>query len=208
MKGFGILLIVVGAVVGYFTVLDRESALALDFVEKVPTTSAWAILVGMGLTLILIDVAKGMLDKAPETPKREPRKRPERLKMPSKEEAPLSRSAILAKAHSFSFGNQVRIEVDTAAGVPITVVLEHMAPQAAKRTIEQVAAWISEVPRPPRLQIRFVQCPDGPIPRHRLVTGAIATHLPRSDFKATAHLDNVEVLFFEPDPEWRAIWGR
>lgn len=207
MKALGILLIVVGAVVGYFTVIDRETALALDFVEAVPHTSAWAVLVGLGLALVGIDIARGLLAKPEEGPKRHSGRRPKKEQPPERRELPLSRGRILAHARGFGFGNNVRLEPDTSPGVPLTVVLQHMSPQAVKRTCVRVAAFVSEIPRPPRVRIRFEQCPDDPSPRQHVVTGAISTHIARSEFKATSHLDHVEVLFFNPDPEWLEIWG-
>ena len=208
MKALGILLLLLGAVVGYFTVIDRQTALALSMVEAVPHPSTWAGLVGLGLALIGVDVGRGLLAKAEAPPRREPRKPPEKLPAPDAiRRPPPTRARILARAKDFSFGNKVRVELDASPGVPVTIVLQHMSPQSVKRTLEQVAAWVEGIPRPPRIRIEFVQCPEGPNPRNRQVTGAFATHLPRSAFKATSHLEYVEVLFFDPDPEWKEIWG-
>lgn len=206
MKALGILFIVAGAIVGYFTVIDRETALALDFVEAVPVTSAWAILVGMGVVLVIIDLGRGVLAKGEEVAER-PRRRPPPQQKADRLELPMNRGRILNIAKNFDFGGQVRIEPDAAPGVPLTLVLEHMSPQGVKRTCERLGAMVMEIPRPPRIRIQFVQCPDGPTPRQHVVAGALGQSLSRSEFKATAHLDFVEVLFFRADPDWLDLWG-
>ncbi|MCP4805971.1 MAG: hypothetical protein GY913_34715 [Proteobacteria bacterium] len=202
MRGLGALLFSVGAVLAYFMVVDRQSAIALDLVEALPN-GAWGGLMGLGVLLVGIDIGRGLLAGGNQSQDRPIRKAPERLKLPKT--APQSRDAILAKARTF-IGSGARLEADIE-GVPITLTFEHAAPGAIKRTVERLGGLMMEIPRPPRVRLRFIQCPDGGAPRHHQVAGALATHLSRSEFKASQHMDAVEIMFFHPDASWREIWG-
>ena len=206
MRSLGVLLIVAGGVLAYFMVVDRQSALALSVVEALPS-GAWGMAIGLGILLVGIDIGRGLMTTA-ETGRnleaKARRRAPERLKMEGTER-PASRGAILAKARSF-LGSGCRLETDVE-GVPMQLTFEHASPAAVKRTVERLGALVLEIPRPPRVRLKFVQCPEPGAPRHHQVAGALATHLSRSEFKASSHLDQVEVMFFHPDPSWAVIWG-
>jgi hypothetical protein len=195
MLGLGALLILAGAVLGWFTVLDRQSALALDIVEHTDAIPGlWAILVGLGVLLVGAEVVKRLSRRPEPEPPRRGRS------TPAVRTAPASPRRV-----DLELPRGARLLLDQG-GVPMTLMLEHVPAERARRAIEQLGAALAEGPVPPRLRIRFFQCPDMGTPRQHLVSGALAQRLPRSDFKATLHLDDVEVLFHHPG-DWRERWG-
>lgn len=201
MRVLGVLSFLAGGVLAYFMVVDRTSAIALDLVEVLPN-QAWGGLMALGVLLIGVDVGRGMLNRAPdEGPKR---RGPARSGDRKKSAAPASRDEVLRRARSFISGARVEVDLE---GVPLTLVFEHAAPSAIKRTCERLGALLLEIPRPPRIRLRFVQCPEAGAPRHHQVSGALGIHLSRSEFKATHHMGDVDLMFHSPDPSWREIWG-
>ena len=95
-----------------------------------------------------------------------------------------------------------RMEIDLNSKYPIILTLEQAPNERCKRAISQVSKWISTIPTPPRLKVIFKQCPAGGSPRHHQVSGAFAQSHDRAHYKVVRHLDEVDVLFSHPDPQW------
>ncbi len=116
------------------------------------------------------------------------------------------RESILAQVRRYDGGMGARLLVDQSMGVPLTLVLEHMSPRHCDRAVGELALMLQTVPLPPRIRVVFDQCPEGPAPRHHLVSRALGAVIAPGSFKATASADQVEVLFLAPDPRWRTEW--
>jgi len=103
-------------------------------------------------------------------------------------------------------GAGARLLIDHSQGVPLTLVLEHLSPRHAERSVGQLGLLLQTLPLPPRLRIRFSQCPEGPSSRHHMVGKALGAVLDPGCFKAVATTDQVDVMFLSPDPRWRTDW--
>jgi len=95
-----------------------------------------------------------------------------------------------------------RMEIDLDSKYPIVLILEQAPSERCRRAISEVAVWISTIPTPPRLKVTFNQCPEGGSPRHHQVNGAFAQSHDRAHYKVVRHLDEVDVLFSHPNPQW------
>ena len=96
-----------------------------------------------------------------------------------------------------------RIVLDPTRPCPIVLHLEMAPPERCKRAIRAVSAWFATFSIPPRFRVVFDHCPEGPSPRHHMVSGAIASEIDRGGFKVISDRDSVDVLFHHPDPHWK-----
>ncbi|HND29185.1 MAG TPA: hypothetical protein PKY30_21315 [Myxococcota bacterium] len=87
------------------------------------------------------------------------------------------------------------------AGVALTLVLQRLPPERARRCIDVFCTFLARIPAPPRARIRFVDCADAGLPRHNIVQGIARRHLGES-LHVTAHDDMVDIRFLQPDPRW------
>lgn len=116
------------------------------------------------------------------------------------------RQEIMAQLRGYDGGTGARIVTDDAMGVPLVLVLEHLSPRHCERAIGALGDLLSWIPLPPRVRIRFDNCPEGPAPRHHLVGKALGAVLDPGVFKAVSTADQVDVMFLNPDPRWREEW--
>lgn len=221
MRSLGTLLFIAAAVLFYLTRLDRTSPVALDVVEleqKLRFFELWSIAALGGMLLWAPSLLERFLaSRVPTGPTRAGH-RPAQLRaagapLPG---APLGaapagptgawREAIMGRIRHWEGGPGARILVDQAHGVPLTLLLEHLGPRHCERSVVALGRLLQTIPLPPRVRIAFDQCPEAPIPRHHLVARALGEVLPPSSFKAVASADQVDVMFFAPDPRWRTDW--
>jgi hypothetical protein len=109
---------------------------------------------------------------------------------------------IQASAKSIKLPVGARMELNLDNKFPIILTLEQAPNERCKRAITQVAKWLSNIPTPPRLKIIFNHCPEGGSPRHHQVSGAFAQSHDRAHFKVVRHLNEVDILFSHPNPQW------
>ena len=113
---------------------------------------------------------------------------------------------MMERLRGWEGGAGARLLIDHSQGVPLTLVLEHLSPRHAERSVGQLGLLLQTLPLPPRLRIRFSQCPEGPSSRHHMVGKALGAVLDPGCFKAVATTDQVDVMFLSPDPRWRTDW--
>ena len=194
----------------YFLYVDRKSSLALGLVEIEGILGiSLAPMLGCAALLLL---SGGYLRGALGQPTERHTQRPPMTRAPPQESthtesrsadpsAHWSDSAITA-AKEIPFPAGARLTFDPTRPTPIHLHLEHAPPERCKRAIALLGQWVASVPTPPRVRISFDGCPNGGSPRHHQVSGALARHLPRADFKAVPALDAVDVIFVRHDPRW------
>ncbi len=218
MQALGTLLFIAAGVLFYLTKIDRMSPYALDLVEieqKLRFIDLWSIAAIGGLLLWTPSFLQRFLARAPTGPSRAGHR-------PAQQRAagmPLSgpqagglggggswREAIMGRIRHWDGGAGARLLVDQAHGVPLTLLLEHLSPRHCERAVRELGMLLQTVPLPPRVRVSFEHCPEGPAPRHHLVSRALGGVLPPSSFKAVASADQVDVMFFAPDPRWRTDW--
>ena len=193
MRGLGILLLLAGMALAYLSYIDRMSPLAISVVEQdqrfgLPLASVG----GIGILLLV----GSFLRQGP---------------------APLSRPHPRSRLAPTPLGNDWKAEVHARAaalklepgahiahdstGVVLSLVLSRMPPERVRRAIDSFCAFLAGIPAPPRVRIRFIDCPDAGIPRQHLVSGIARPHLAES-FSVLAHEDSVDIRFLQPDPRW------
>ncbi|MAY81473.1 MAG: hypothetical protein CL930_11900 [Deltaproteobacteria bacterium] len=195
---------------GYLIYLDRVSPIALHLVELEQR-------IGIPLPGLLFLVGLTWFGLAwRKAPKRRPQqttiqrtsgKRTQRdgdtpAVITAEAGTPEWKLQIGASAKRIKLPAGARMEIDSDNKYPIILTIEQAPSERCKRAITMVASWIATIPTPPRLKIKFNQCPEGGVPRHHQVSGAFAQSHSRGHYKVIRHLDEVDVLFSHPDPQW------
>ncbi|MCB9762367.1 MAG: hypothetical protein H6739_21400 [Alphaproteobacteria bacterium] len=202
LVGIGLMLLAAG--LAWLSVGDRVSALALSVVEwegrlGVPL---WAPLGALGLAMLLF---------APKRDKVLPADAPRRWRPPPPEPAAGDdwRDAVFEQAAALDFGPGVDLQVEPrgeggygAAAVPFTLELDRRTPEQARRAVTTFAGFLAAVPLPPRVRIRFRDCPPPEQPRAKQVTGCLRAHFPAMRFRVVGSGDRVDVMFEDADGRW------
>ena len=198
------------AVSYYLLHVDRMSSLALRLVE-IEGMLGISLPPMLGCAALLLFSGSYLRPLFSQSERRQPQMRP-RQPQPSLSGAQdtMSASTISASWHDTAIAAAKQIDFPTGARLtfapsrptPIHLHLEHAPPERCKRAIALLGKWIASVPTPPRVRISFDGCPEEGSPRHHQVSGALAQHMPRADFKAVSALDAVDVIFIRHDPRW------
>ncbi len=218
LRQAGLFSLLTCAASGYFVYIDRHTPLGMSLVEAqssvpVPIPALFALL-GIGL----ISVSTRQNTTAPkrnvvagQAPKQKPLRTPTRTG--STEIDPKAQRSLQSTGEGWDqiriSCNQIElppgatIHLDRSRPCPIQLRMEMATPERCKRAIQNVAEWFSVVSVPPRFRIEFTHCPEDTSPRHHVVNGAIAQHIPRGDFKVVADRDAVDVIFHRPDKGWK-----
>ena len=204
---------IASAIAFYLLSIDRKSSIALGLVEiegMVGVPLAPMLACAAVLLFSLSHLRTLFEAPAPDTNRRRHRPQPS---VPAPRAmavaSPLPGSnwsdVAIAAAKEIPFPAGARLTFDPTRPTPIHLHLEHAPPERCKRAISLVGQWISMVPTPPRIRVSFEGCPEGGAPRHHQVSGALAQHLNRADFKAVSALDAVDVIFTRHDPRWSEL---
>ena len=198
------------AVSFYFLYIDRRSSLALGLVE-IEGILGLPLSPMLGCAALLL-FSGGYLRGEFSQPAGRRTQQTSRTRSPSQAAAHPGSHAVVPGAHwsdaaiaaakEIPFPAGARLTFDPNLPTPIHLHLEHAPPERCKRAIALLGRWVASVPTPPRVRISFDGCPEGGSPRHHQVSGALAKHLPRADFKAVSALDAVDVIFVRHDPRW------
>lgn len=217
MRALGALLLLVAIGLYYLAEVDRVSPLALTVVEldgRVSPLRLYGVAALLGLALWVPPTVRDWLHRrtragptvAGHRPAQQRARADQHLVAPGAGGPRPWREAILSQVRGWDGGQGARILVDQSHGVPFTLHLEHLSPRHCERAVAELALLLQQLPQPPRVRIEFDQCPEGPAPRHHLVSKALGTVLTHGSFKAVPVADQVEVQFFAPDPRYRTEW--
>jgi hypothetical protein len=204
-----VLLLLAGGGAGYLVMIDRRSVLALYFVELdgMLPVPLYGILGAAGVVVLALSLLKS-LTKPEERVMAGPVRAAPKLRMVQgmQGRGASLRDRVMMAASALPLEAGATLLIDERAGVPLTLHLEQTPPGRSKRSIERVGGLLASLPTPPRIAIVYRDCPASQTPRHTEVLGALSVHMTRGSFRVTSHLDRVDVVFLQPDPEWRASW--
>jgi hypothetical protein len=200
-----LLLLAGAAVLGWLSVGDRMSPLALAVVELEHQVGfpLWA---GFGAAGLLLLIAR-LWHARPAPP---PPARP--LTRDAARTTPVSGppasgdwlTTVHAQARYVTDDAMGRVRFDEAPGVPLTLQLTSVTPEQARRRIAAYAAWLATIPTPPAARVRLVSSPDIEAPLHGLLRGELVRHFPGDVFVTVSRHDGADALFTHPDPRWQA----
>lgn len=193
-RSTAIVLLLVAGILAYLSYVDRMSTIAITVVEwdqrlGIPLNAIVGAVGTIGLLLSFRDAFK-----TPVQTRYSPRSRPA---MPT---AGDWKQRVHENAAALNLEQGAHITHDQA-GVALTLTLSRAAPERARRTIDTFCAFVAGIPVPPRVRIRFVDCPDTGLPRHQLVNGIARKHL-GDELHVTGVDDAVDIRFHHPDPRW------
>lgn len=109
----------------------------------------------------------------------------------------LEKAEILAE----SFPVQARLELNQAAGLPFTLILERATPAMAVRAMMAYVEFLASIALPPKGRVELVSIPHLDRSFHRNIKAALEPYFP-----GTADVekkdDYVDIIFREPDLRW------
>ena len=217
MRSLGLVLVVVGAGLLWLSVGDRQSALALSVVEldgKLPVPLG-SLIGAAGVLLVGKDLLGRILGggKDEPLPARQQQLRDglagQRNTGGRGDATPLRidpgedwKAVLRARARQEVYEPGVRIELDPAAGVPFALVLDSPSPEQLRRNVDQFAAFLSTIPTPPRVMVRFATGTEPIAPRKHLVAGVFRRYFP-AGAQVVPQQDRLAIMLPDPDPRWR-----
>ncbi|MBW2256366.1 MAG: hypothetical protein JRI25_17460 [Deltaproteobacteria bacterium] len=109
----------------------------------------------------------------------------------------LEKAEILAE----NFPVQARLELNQAAGLPFTLILERATPAMAVRAMMAYVEFLASIAVPPKGRVELVSIPHLDRSFHRNIKAALEPYFP-----GTADVDKkddyVDIIFREPDLRW------
>lgn len=206
MRGFGILTLLVAAGLAWLSYGDRRSSLALSLVELDGTLGVpLALVVGLiGLALVLLPrrAGRGASRGAPGRPAAPALPAAPRL------ETEGWLAAVSGQIGRLSLEPGASVQLDPGRTPPLSLRLERLTPERARRSVEVYAELLAGIPTPPRAAIRYEGCVHAGPPRHHAVTAALRRYFPADAFSVTGHEDTVEIVFRRPDVRWQDAASR
>jgi len=208
----GLVLLLTGGMLGYLTVVDRMSPVALYAVELDSTVGVpvWAVLLAVGALLMVRALFSGR--KRPPVEQRLKRSYAAQQNEDSQREdrqraaAPSGaggdwRSDIFNQARALALEGGARVQLNRN-NAPVGLLLERSTTERARRNIEALARFLSTIPVPARARLTFKDCPTPGTPWGKLVEGAFRQHFAAGSFRVVSQRDEIDVLFSDPDPRW------
>ena len=193
-RSTSVLLLLIAAFLAYLSYVDRMSTLAITVVEwdhklGVPLNAIVGAIGTIGFALSF----RNLLRK-PAVTRYSPRTAPPAAS------ATDWRRRVHENAAALPLEPGAHISHDQA-GVALTLTLSRVPQERARRAIDSFCTFVAGIPAPPRVRIRFIDCPDTGLPRHQLVNGIARRHL-GEELHVTAVDDAVDIRFHHPDPRW------
>jgi hypothetical protein len=109
----------------------------------------------------------------------------------------LEKAEILAE----SFPVQARLELNQAAGLPFTLILERATPAMAVRAMMAYVEFLASIAVPPKGRVELVSIPHLDRSFHRNVKAALEPYFPGTA-EVVKRDDYVDIVFREPDLRW------
>ena len=218
MRLLSVFFIIISIASYYFSVHARMEEYGLKLVELEGQLPAplWQITLGLGVLFFILSPKK--TPPAPRTISPTTPKRPKRTVAPappktvptspasSTEEMDESwREELAEKATSYTFPRGGKIKLDTQKDVPFTLIIGRLTHQAKKDSIERFAVFISEIPTPKRIIIRFEEACDKGV--QNMIRAAFRKHNHISDIIVRSESYQTEIQFHHPDQKWQTHYN-
>lgn len=201
MRTLGVLLLAAGGGLYYLVAVDRVSPTALQVVESLGAAGGMlARLLGLlGLILVVAPWFRGR-GKARGGPVVVESRRV------AINPAFLGKNWVAALRQAASgllLESGATVIIDPARVPQIRLNLLRQTPERSRRSVEVFADFLVSVPPPPRVAIRYEDCPHAGPPRRHQVTAVLRRTLVGLAFTVVEQQDTLEIVFSAPDPRWR-----
>jgi len=204
----GIVLLLTGGMLGYLTVVDRMSPVALYAVElnTAAGVPVWAILLAAGALLMVRALFSGRKKAAPVEQRLKSKYATQKREQNQRTQAQVGaggdwKSDVFNQARALALEGGARVQLNRN-NAPVGLLLERSTTERARRNIAALARFLSTVPVPPRARLTFKDCPPPATPWGKLVEGAFRQHFAVGAFRVVSQRDEVDVIFGESDPRW------
>ena len=202
MRLVGVLLLLLAAGLGWLTQVDRMSPLALSVVEVESQIGFPLALITAvaGIVMLVLGFRKRPAPPAPqeqEQPNNSAGVKPS-ISAASSEWV----SDVIERAQALPLEAGVKITLDRGSEIPFTLLLDRVTPEVARRSLDAFSSFLSSVPTPKRAKVVYIGANATGVPRQHSVRGALRRVFHAAAFQVVAQEDEVDVLFFTPDPCW------
>lgn len=202
MRLVGVLLLLLAAGLGWLTQVDRMSPLALSVVEVESQ---------IGFPLALIAAVAGIVmlvlgfRKRPAPPAPQAEERPNHTAGVKPSISATSSewvSDVIGRAQALPLAAGASITLDKGSEIPFTLLLNRVTPEVERRSLDAFSSFLSSIPTPKRAKVVYVGANATGVPRQHVVRGTLRRVFHAAAFQVVAQEDEVDVLFFTPDPCW------
>jgi hypothetical protein len=115
------------------------------------------------------------------------------------------REEITKSLHELVFPRGGEILIDPQKDLPFTLRIPHKTHQAYKDSVDRFAQWVSSIPTPKRVAIRFeARCSET---EHNLVRAAFRKRFHINDMMIRKDSNRAEILFHHPDSKWKTNYN-
>ena len=110
------------------------------------------------------------------------------------------RAVLTQKVQTLKFPRGGKVRIDPQKDTPFMLILPHKTHQAYKDSIDIFAQWLSTIPTPKRVLIRFdAGCSEK---EQQLVRAAIRKQYHINDMMVRKDTNQIDILFHHPDQKW------
>lgn len=209
-----VLLLLGAAALGWLSVFDRASTVAVSVVELESSVGfpLWIPFAVAGGGLLAYQLLKPKPKAAaPARPLTRDAARTAPRPLGAPEPAPVEPppvggtwlDALRAGARAVSDDAMGRVRFDEA-GAAVTLVLTGVTREQARRRVASYASWLATIPTPPSARVRLVSSPDVEGPIVGVLRGEIAKHFGPDAVRVVSSHEGADAVFTRPDPRWKA----
>lgn len=205
MRLLGAILLLCAGALGWLSIGDRMTPLALDLVELETTLGLplYAPVGTLGALLLLAGFGARRPAALPSPP-------PTHAPAPAAPGAAAAVTedddawvpAVIQKARSLTWEPGASLTLDAAEGVPFLLRLSGLPPAAEGRSLQALARFLSTIPTPPRVRVSFSGSSALSESHHHRVRNAMRAVTSPDRFQVLRQGDDVDVLFFHASPCW------
>ncbi len=117
-------------------------------------------------------------------------------------EEPDRQKRVLVRASGLELEQGISLLLPGGLRREFVLQIGDVPPMRARRALDTLARFASEIPTPPILIVRFDGYREVGSPRKTAVAGAFSQHFRRADFTIGPVGDGLAVRFVEPDSRW------
>ena len=190
---------------------NGHSEEAVNFIEKQQELGLpvpiWMILLGLGLLFIIWGLRSRKVQGglAPVTIQQQAPSLSSKKKTVSNElyAGDDWREKVRSQVEAMDTPSGVSLHIDLIKNVPLTLRLDRTTPENTRRSLNNFATLLAQIPTPPRCQVIFANIITSGIPLKNQVQGSFRRVFRHQSMVISSQEDRVDIRFSQPDDRWK-----